>query len=102
VDTPQQHVVLTPTGQRFVGASPDEQAAIWRQQLLQLRLFRLVYDAAMTRADRTIDRDFVLETIVTRMPSENYELVFNTFVRWARFGRLFHHDPQTQQLRLIE
>jgi len=102
VDTPQQHVVLTATGQRFVGVSPDEQAALWRQQLLQLRLFRLVYDAAMTRADRTIDRDFVLETIVTRMPSENYELVFNTFVRWARFGRLFHHDPQTQQLRLIE
>ena len=102
VDTPQQHVVLTATGQRFVGVSPNEQAALWRQQLLQLRLFRLAYDAAMTRADRTIDRDFVLETIVTRMPSENYELVFNTFVRCARFGRLFHHDPQTQQLRLIE
>ena len=56
----------------------------------------------MTRPDRTIDRDFVLETIVTRMPSENYELVFNTFVRWARFGALFDYDPETHHLRLIE
>lgn len=56
----------------------------------------------MTRPDRTIDRDFVLETIITRMPSENYELVFNTFVRWARFGGLFEYDTENHQLRLIE
>jgi len=40
--------------------------------------------------------------IITRMPSENYELVFNTFVRWARFGGLFDYDVETHQLRLIE
>jgi len=101
VDTPQQLVVLTAVGQRFAEAAPTEQAAIWRQQLLQLRLFRIVCDAAMTRPDRTIDRDFVLETIVTRMPSEDYELVYNTFVRWARFGELFQIDPATHRLRLI-
>jgi cobalt-zinc-cadmium resistance protein CzcA len=102
VDTPGQLVVLTPAGRRFAAASADQQAAIWRQQLLQLRLFRIVHDAAMTRADRTIDRDFVLESIVTRMPSEDYELVFNTFVRWARFGALFQYDLETQHLRLVE
>jgi len=101
VDTPQQFVVLTPPGQRFTQASPDEQAAIWRHQLLQLRLFRIVYDAAMTRPDRTIDRDFVFENIVTRMPNEDYEIVFNTFVRWARFGGLFSYDPVTHNLQLI-
>jgi cobalt-zinc-cadmium resistance protein CzcA len=101
VDTPQQLVVLTTIGQRFASA-PDEQAAIWRQQLLQLRLFRIVADAALTRPDRTIDRDFVLETIITRMPSEDYELVYNTFVRWARFGALFQFDPATHRLRLME
>jgi hypothetical protein len=36
------------------------------------------------------------------MPSENCELVFNTFVRWARFGGLFDYDADTQKLRLIE
>jgi len=101
VDTPRQVVILTEIGTRFVAASADEQAKIWRQQLLTLRLFRIVHDAAMTRPDRTVDRDFVLETIVTRMPSENYELMFNIFVRWARFGGLFNYDPGTQRLRLI-
>ena len=102
IDTPRQSVVLTATGRRVATATPDGQAAIWRQQLLQLRLFRIVHDAARTRPDRTIDRDFVLETIVTRMPSEDYELVFNTFVRWARFGALFAYDAETHRLRLIE
>jgi heavy metal efflux system protein len=102
VDTPRQVVVLTPIGARLVAAPPEQQAAIWRQQLLQLRLFRIVYDAAMTRPDRTLDRDFVLETIATRMPSEDYEVVFNTFVRWARFGALFQYDPAAHQLRLVD
>jgi NitT/TauT family transport system ATP-binding protein len=102
VDTPRQLVVLGVIGRQLIQATPDDQARIWRRQLLQLRLFRIVHDAAMTRPDRTIDRDFVLETIVTRMPNENYELVFNTFVRWARFGALFHYDPETHHLRLIE
>jgi cobalt-zinc-cadmium resistance protein CzcA len=100
-DTPGQLVVLTTTGQRFIAAGADAQAAIWRQQLLQLRFFRVICDAAMTRVDRTIDRDFVLETIATRMPSENYELVYNTFVRWARFGGLFQFDTATHRLRLM-
>jgi heavy metal efflux system protein len=102
VDTPRHLVVLTAVGRRFVEAAPDGQATLWRQQLLQLRLFRIVYDAAQTRPDRTIDRDFVLETIVTRMPSEDYEVIFNTFVRWARFGALFHYDPVTHRLRFVD
>ena len=47
---------------------------------------------------KEVDRGFVLETIVTRMPYENYEKVFNTLVRWARFGGLFSYDEQTQRL----
>ncbi|MBX3025130.1 CusA/CzcA family heavy metal efflux RND transporter [bacterium] len=101
VDTPRHVVVLAAAGRRLVEAPPDEQAGVWRRQLLHLRLFRLVHDAALRRDDRTLDRDFVLETIVTRMPSEDYELVFNTFVRWARFGALFDYDPETHRLRLI-
>ena len=47
-----------------------------------------------------IDRDFVLETIVTRMPYENYEKIFNTFIRWARFGDLFAYDETVQRISL--
>jgi cobalt-zinc-cadmium resistance protein CzcA len=100
IDTPLQMVVLTATGKRFVEATPEERKDLWRDQLLTLRLFREVYDVLQRQPDRAVDSDFVLETIVTRMPYENYEKVFNTFVRWARFGELFAYDETTQRITL--
>ena len=47
-----------------------------------------------------MDSDFILETIVMSMPYENYEKVFNTFIRWARFGELFYHDESAQRISL--
>ena len=35
------------------------------------------------------------------MPYENYEKVFNTFIRWARFGGLFAYDEATQRISLL-
>ena len=60
------------------------------------------YDLLQREPDHAIDRDFVLETIVTRMPYENYEKIFNTFIRWARFGDLFAYDETVQQISLGE
>ena len=52
--------------------------------------------------ERAIDREFVLETIVTRMPYENYERTFNTFLRWARYGELFAYDEAAQRISLVQ
>ncbi len=54
----------------------------------------------MLSTGRHIHREFVLETIITRMPYENYERVFNTFIRWSRFGGLFDYDEAEQRLGL--
>ena len=89
IDTPGHMVVLEPLGNDFAEAGPDRRRALWRDQLLALQLFRSVYEVVQRSPDHAIDRDFVLETIVTRMPYENYERIFNTFVRWSRFGELF-------------
>jgi hypothetical protein len=35
------------------------------------------------------------------MPYENYEKVFNTFIRWARFGELFAYDEATRRITLL-
>ena len=93
-------VLLTPEGKRFVEATPDGRRALWRERLLTLRLFREVYDLLQRQSDHTIDSDFVLETIVMSMPRENYEKVFNTFIRWARFGELFVYDETSQRISL--
>jgi NitT/TauT family transport system ATP-binding protein len=100
VDTPRRLVVLEPDGQRFVKAMPSERQALWRDQLLKLRLFRDVRDALQREPRHQIDRDFLLETIVLNMPQENYETTFNTFIRWARFGDLFAYDETTETISL--
>jgi cobalt-zinc-cadmium resistance protein CzcA len=100
VKTPPQMVVLTPGGKRFVEATPDERKALWRERLLTLPMFREIYELLQREPDHVIESDFVLETIVMRMPYENYEQVFHTFVSWARFGQLFTYDAETQRVAL--
>ena len=79
---------------------PEQRKALWREQLLTLRLFHDVHELIQRSPDHVIDRDFVLETIVTRMPYENYEKVFSTFIRWSRFGDLFAYDETVQVISL--
>src|SRR5262249_50070531 len=100
VDTPKRLVVLEPLGQRFVRARAEEQQAIWREQLLKLRLFREMYDALQRQPDHAIYRDFPLETIAIHMPQENSEKVFQTFIGWARFGNLFAYDEINERISL--
>jgi NitT/TauT family transport system ATP-binding protein len=98
VDTPKRLVVPTSTGHRFVKGAAEERKMIWREQLLKLHLFREVHEAAVRAPSATLDGSFVLETIILRMPEENYEKVFETFIGWARFGGLFTYDDTTQRL----
>jgi cobalt-zinc-cadmium resistance protein CzcA len=100
VETPGPVVELTAVGRRFAGAAPDERRSLWQERLLTLRLFRDMHDVLERQPDRAIDRDFILETIVTRMPYENYDRMFTTFIRWARFGGLFAYDEAAQRISL--
>ncbi len=100
VDTPPQLVVLTSRGVAFTTANPDERRSIWREQLLHLGLFQDMHELLDRQADHSVDRDFILETIITRMPYENYEKVFNTFIRWSRYGELFRYDEQAMRVSL--
>jgi hypothetical protein len=101
IETPLHMVVLTPKGKQFVEATPEQRKALWREQLLNLSLFQEVYDVLQRQPDRVVESDFVLETIVTRMPYENYEKVFQTLIRWARFGELFVYDEATHRITLL-
>jgi len=92
VDTPKRMVVLTDIGARYVAAGPDERKSIWRKQLLTLRLFQEACDLVKRLGE--VEQDLIMEIIAMRMPYENYERVFDTFVGWARFGDLFAYDDQ--------
>lgn len=100
VDTPKRMVIMEPIGQRLVQASPDERKAIFRAQIMRLQLFRLVYDTLQRQPDHQIDHDFVMETMIFRLPQENFERMFHTFIGWARFANLFAYDETTERISL--
>jgi NitT/TauT family transport system ATP-binding protein len=102
VDTPKRMVVLDPDGVRFVKATLEERKLIWREQLLKLRLFRDLHELLLRQPKHEIDRTFLLETFIMNMPQENYETMFQTFIRWSRWGDLFNYDDATEMISLVE
>jgi NitT/TauT family transport system ATP-binding protein len=99
VDTPKQNLVLTAEGRRFVQANTEERKALWREHLVKLRLFQDVA-ALLQREKGEVGADLVREMIILALPRENYEEMFQTMVRWARFGNLFAYDDDTDRLSL--
>jgi NitT/TauT family transport system ATP-binding protein len=98
VDTPKRLVILSSEGQRFVRASAEDRKTVWRERLLQLRLFQDLKHLLERSPDHRIDRDLVLETIIFQMPQENYETMFDSLVAWARYGELASYDEATETL----
>jgi NitT/TauT family transport system ATP-binding protein len=98
VDTPKQDVVLTAVGWQFVRAGAEERKKIWRNQLLTIKLFRDLNTRLQQHPDEPIPADEVKETIIIALPHENYETMFDTMVRWARFGNLFAYDEDTEKI----
>jgi NitT/TauT family transport system ATP-binding protein len=99
VDTPKQAVVLTAEGKRFVQAETEDRKTIWRDHLLKLRLFQDV-KALLQREEGEASGDLVREMIIIALPREKYEEMFETMVRWARFGNLFAYEDDADRLSL--
>jgi NitT/TauT family transport system ATP-binding protein len=98
VETPKRLVVLTPIGRRFLDADSAGRQALWRERLLNLRLFREISEALDRQAGRPLERDFVLETLVLRLPFEDCLRQFDTLMKWSRFGGLFALDEHSGAL----
>jgi len=99
VDTPKQAVVLTAEGKRFVQAETEDRKTIWHDQLLKLRLFQDVR-TLLQREEGEASGDLVREMIIIALPREKYEEMFETMVRWARFGNLFAYEDDADRLSL--
>ena len=100
VDTPRRLVVLEEGGKQLVKALPEQRKTLWRDALLKLALFQRVRADLERQEKRRLPKEFVLETIVLALPSEDYEKTFAVLVRWARFADLFDYDEDAEVLSL--
>jgi NitT/TauT family transport system ATP-binding protein len=93
VDTPKRSVELTPLGRRFVQGGMDERKLIWRDQLLELKLFRVVQELLNLR-EGDLSKEELFQEISGRLPMEDPALTFETIVAWGRFGELFAYREE--------
>lgn len=93
VDTPKRQVILTALGQRFIRANMDDRKDIWKAQLLELRLFRLVQELLELHHGELKESELLAE-LQQRLPMENSEQTFETLVTWGRFGELFAYREE--------
>jgi NitT/TauT family transport system ATP-binding protein len=93
VDTPKRQVVLTLLGQRFVRANMDDRKDIWKAQLLDLRLFRMVMELVELHHGELKESELRSE-LQQRLPMENPDQTFDTLVTWGRFGELFAYREE--------
>jgi len=93
VDTPKRAVLLTTLGKRFVNANMDDRKDLWRAQLLELRLFRVVREMIELQ-EGELPKEVLLLELATRLPMEDPEQTFETVVAWGRFGELFAYREE--------
>ncbi|HLO68717.1 MAG TPA: nitrate/sulfonate/bicarbonate ABC transporter ATP-binding protein [Holophaga sp.] len=93
VDTPKRSVQLTPLGRRFVQGGMDERKLIWRDQLMELKIFRVVQEMLELR-EGVLAREELIQEIASRLPMEDPEITFETIVAWGRFGELFAYRKE--------
>ncbi|HQL49018.1 MAG TPA: nitrate/sulfonate/bicarbonate ABC transporter ATP-binding protein [Holophaga sp.] len=99
VDTPKRHVTFTAIGLRFMAADMDKRKDIWRAQLLQLRLFRVVREMIQLK-EGELPKEELLHELAARLPMEDPERTFETVVAWGRFGELFAYREEHEVLTL--
>lgn len=100
VDTPKNIVVFTPLGKKFVASTIDEQKRIWRDQLLTFRLIRQLYEMVKRSPKGYLNKEILIDEIAMRLPQENWETIFETFIDWVRFGNLLSYDDDTEDMKL--
>jgi NitT/TauT family transport system ATP-binding protein len=97
VETPKQEVVLTEGGRAVLKANVADRKALFREQVLKLRVVADVYEQ-IQRAGGKLDDDVVLTTAALRLPYEDPERLLRTLVGWARTADLFDYDAERHLL----
>lgn len=100
IDTPKRRTVLTPMGRRFANMDTEEQKVLWKQQILTLSIFQMIYANVQAAHNNVMLDEEVQNRLAQLLPNENPEFTFETFINWARFGNLLAFDEDSDEVSL--
>jgi NitT/TauT family transport system ATP-binding protein len=102
VETPGQTVHLTRAGIAFQKADLKQRKKMMHNLLLELKIFRHIFDKIEQADQKEITEEAVLADLIQFFPNERPKNLFNTLVGWARYSELFSFDRHAAVLKKFE
>jgi len=102
VETPGQSVRLTKAGIAFQKADPKQRKKMMHDLLLELKIFRHIYDKIEHADQKEITEEGVILDLVQFFPNERPKNLLKTLISWARYAELFSFDPRQAVLKKFE
>ncbi len=93
--TPQDHLVLTELGRRFVTSPRKVRRQLFAAQLAQVPLLKRVREMLEHSADHRLTKDVLLEELAIQCPEEDPKRVLRILINWGRFADLWAYQPAT-------
>ena len=100
VDTPKQEVRLTSLGRELVAGDANARKRIVHDKLLAVPTFRYLVDQLRHTPTMRLSEEFIEEELAIHVPNEPTESLFETIVRWGRYGELLGYDPESHEVYL--
>jgi NitT/TauT family transport system ATP-binding protein len=102
VETPGQTVRLTKAGVAFQKADLKQRKKMMHDLLLELKIFRYLFDKIEHADHKEITEEGVLIDLVQFFPNERPKNLFKILVGWARYAELFTFDRDRAVLKKFE
>jgi len=102
VDTPKHEVAMTTLGWYFLAAPIPARKTLFKKQILQLALFRMVTEWLQQSADHEIREDDILGELATLLPYDQPEKLFASIINWGRYAEIIDYDQRTGIVSLQE
>jgi len=100
LETPQDHLVLTPLGREFLAAQRKVRRQLFRAQLVQLPLIRRIRDMLEHSAEHQLEKEVLLEELAIQCPQEDPKRLFRILMNWGRFADLWAYQAATATLTM--
>jgi NitT/TauT family transport system ATP-binding protein len=98
VDTPKNEVQMTQVGWYFLAAPVPQRKTLFRQAIMNLRLFQLIAARMEAEPGGRVAADDVLEELATLLPYDQPDKLFNTLITWGRFAGIFDYNDKTNMI----
>jgi NitT/TauT family transport system ATP-binding protein len=100
IDTPQQQVVLTELGHRFVQGDINLRKKMLHESFGKLRITKLLVSILKKKDPVRMPLAELKEAVALWLPHENPMNIVKTLISWGRFAEFFGYNDDSKELYL--